>query len=101
MTSGVMAMSKFDQRIALVTGGGRGMGRAIALALARQGAPVAVAARTASELEEVVSRARAEGGRVVPVTVDLADRQAARQLLPRVADLLGPVDILVNNAGVG
>jgi NAD(P)-dependent dehydrogenase (short-subunit alcohol dehydrogenase family) len=94
-------MSKLANHIALVTGGGRGIGRAIALALARAGAQVAVAARTAPELEEVVSRARSEGGQVVALTADLADRRAARQLLPRVAESLGPVDILVNNAGVG
>jgi NAD(P)-dependent dehydrogenase (short-subunit alcohol dehydrogenase family) len=94
-------MANLQQRIALVTGGGRGIGRAIALALARAGARVAVTARTAAELDEVVGSIQAQGGRAVALSADLADREAARRLIPRVVQALGPVDILVNNAGVG
>ena len=94
-------MSKLNNRIALVTGGGRGIGRAIALALAHEGARIAVTARTTAELDEVVGTARSQGGQAVAVSADLSDREAARRLLPRVAEALGPVEILVNNAGVG
>ncbi|HWG46169.1 MAG TPA: SDR family NAD(P)-dependent oxidoreductase [Gemmataceae bacterium] len=94
-------MSTLNNRVALVTGGGRGIGRAIALALARAGARVAVTARTASEVEEVVATIAAEKGHAVALTADLADRHAPPRLLRDVAAALGPVDILVNNAGVG
>jgi NAD(P)-dependent dehydrogenase (short-subunit alcohol dehydrogenase family) len=94
-------MAKLANRIALVTGGGRGIGRAIALALAQEGARVAVTARTAAELDEVVSTIRGRGGQAVALTADLADRDTARRLIGRVAEALGPVDVLVNNAGVG
>ncbi len=94
-------MAKLQGRVALVTGGGRGIGRAIALALAAEGAKVAVTARTATELEEVVGSIRAKGGQALAVSADLADRAAVVQLVPRVAADLGPIDVLVNNAGVG
>jgi NAD(P)-dependent dehydrogenase (short-subunit alcohol dehydrogenase family) len=94
-------MSKLTNRIALVTGGGRGIGRAIAIALAREGARVAVTARTTGELDEVVGVIRSQGGQATALTADLSDRGAARRLIPQVAELLGPVEILVNNAGVG
>jgi NAD(P)-dependent dehydrogenase (short-subunit alcohol dehydrogenase family) len=94
-------MKPLQDRVALVTGGGRGIGRAIALALARAGARVAVTARTRSEIEETVSAIAAEKGRAVALTADLADRAGPARLLGEVADALGPVDILVNNAGVG
>jgi NAD(P)-dependent dehydrogenase (short-subunit alcohol dehydrogenase family) len=87
--------------VALVTGGGRGIGRAIALALARAGAQVAVTARTAAELDEVVKVITAEKGRAVALTADLADRSVPARLARDVEKALGPVDILVNNAGVG
>jgi NAD(P)-dependent dehydrogenase (short-subunit alcohol dehydrogenase family) len=94
-------MPRLSQRIALVTGGGRGIGRAIAIALAREGAPVAVTARTVAELDEVVGVIRSQGGQAASFTADLSDRAVARRLVPQVTEKLGPVDILVNNAGVG
>lgn len=87
---------------ALVTGAGRGIGRAIAIAFAAEGAAVALSARSTNELQEVVAVIKAAGGRAIAVDVDLTDRAACRALLPRVkAALGGTVDILVNNAGVG
>jgi ketoreductase len=77
------------------------MGRAIALAFAREGARVAVTARTASELDEVVGTVRGEGGQAVALAADLADRESPARLVQEVAARLGPVDLLVNNAGVG
>ena len=94
-------MAKLANRIALVTGGGRGIGRAIALALAQEGARVAVTARTAAELQEVVADIHARGGEAVAVTADVADRAAVQGLLGRVQGGLGPVEVLVNNAGIG
>ena len=82
-------------QIALVTGGGRGIGRSIALELAAAGARVAVAARSA---EEVESTAREIGG--LAVTADVSDRASVETLVERIHTELGPIDLLVNNAGV-
>ena len=85
-----------------MTGAGRGIGRAIAIAFAAEGAAVALSARSTDELDEVVAEIEGAGGTAVAVDVDLADREATAALLPRVkAALGGTVDILVNNAGVG
>lgn len=88
-------------RIALVTGGGRGIGRAIAIALAREGARVAVTARSEHELAEVVKTIHAGGGQAVSIPADVAQPDAPRLILQRVKAQLGPIDVLVNNAGVG
>lgn len=82
---------------ALVTGGGRGIGRAIALALAQAGWPVAVTARSASELDETVSLSP---GRMLAVAADIADPASVRAMIRSVERDLGPVDVLVNNAGM-
>jgi len=89
-------------RVALVTGGSRGIGRAIALALAEAGADVAVnfLAR-AAEAEEVAGRVRAFGRRALVVAADVSDGAAVSAMVGRVADALGPIDVLVNNAGIG
>jgi NAD(P)-dependent dehydrogenase (short-subunit alcohol dehydrogenase family) len=95
-------MTKLRDRVALVTGAGRGIGRAIALALAGEGARVAVTARTAAELEEVTNTIRARGGpSALHLVADLADRAAAPRVVQEVTAALGPVEILVNNAGIG
>jgi NAD(P)-dependent dehydrogenase (short-subunit alcohol dehydrogenase family) len=94
-------MALLKERVALVTGAGRGIGKAIALAFAAEGARVAVTARTAPELEEVVAAVRSKGGTALAVTADLADRGVPTRLIGQVASELGPVEILVNNAGVG
>lgn len=91
---------KLAGRVALVTGGGRGIGRAIALALAREGADVAVAARTAGELAAVAGEAQALGRRALAVPCDVAERAQVEEAVRRVAEGLGPVQVLVNNAGV-
>jgi NAD(P)-dependent dehydrogenase (short-subunit alcohol dehydrogenase family) len=94
-------MARLQDRVSLVTGGGRGIGRAIAEAFAAEGARVAVTARTAAELEEVVAAIRSRGGRALAVTADLADRTTPRRILHEVEAVFGPVEVLVNNAGVG
>ncbi|GAB4211530.1 MAG: hypothetical protein OHK0022_46140 [Roseiflexaceae bacterium] len=87
-------------RVALVTGAGRGIGRATALELARLGAAVALLARSAPELEEAAAAVQAAGGRAFVLTADVGDVAAAPAAVERVAAELGPVDVLINNAGV-
>jgi NAD(P)-dependent dehydrogenase (short-subunit alcohol dehydrogenase family) len=93
-------MESIAGRVAFVTGGGRGIGRAIALALAREGAAVALAARSVPELEGVASEVQALGRRAFFLPLDVLDRRAVAAAPAEVARALGPVDILVNNAGM-
>jgi NAD(P)-dependent dehydrogenase (short-subunit alcohol dehydrogenase family) len=86
-----------DGRVALVTGAGRGMGRAAALALADAGARVMAVSRTADEL----SALERESERITTVSVSLATPEGCHQAVAETQRRLGPVDILVNNAGVG
>ena len=92
-------MFSLEGKKALVTGGGRGIGRAIALAFARQGADVALAARSRDELEAVAGEIRSLGRRAPVHTVDLANTEAAVSMVNNAASELGSLDILVNNAG--
>ena len=87
--------------VALVTGGGRGLGRAFALGLAKAGMQVAVSARTAGQLDETVALVRAEGGIALAVLADVTDQAAVTRMTARVEAELGPIDLLVNNAGAG
>ncbi len=84
---------------ALVTGGGRGIGRSIALALARAGADVAVAARTQAQLDAVAGEIRALGRRAFVIPMDLTRRDHIEERVNQAAEQLGGLDILVNNAG--
>jgi NAD(P)-dependent dehydrogenase (short-subunit alcohol dehydrogenase family) len=93
-------MSNLGGRVALVTGGGRGIGREVALALAAEGARVAVTARTAGEIDAVVAEIRDANGEAVALTLDVSDPAAVRDVFGRVRERLGHVDVLVNNAGV-
>src|SRR3978361_2308786 len=93
-------MGTVNGRVALVTGGGRGLGRAIAHALAEQGAAVAVGARSTDEVDAVAGELREAGGSAMSVPLDVADPASVDNAVRRVTDELGPVDVLVNNAGV-
>jgi NAD(P)-dependent dehydrogenase (short-subunit alcohol dehydrogenase family) len=88
-------------QVALVTGGGRGIGRAIALAFARVGADVAVAARTPAEIEAVAGEIRAAGPRALAIPADVTDAAAVEVMVSRTLETLGRIDLLVNNAGGG
>ncbi len=93
-------MEPISGRVALVTGGGRGIGRAIALALARAGADVAVAARTVPEIEQVAAEIQQLGRRSHFFPIDVSNRASLAEAPAAVEKALGPVDILVNNAGI-
>ena len=90
---------KLDGQVALVTGGGRGIGRAIGEALAAAGARVALAARSGDELAEAVAAAEAGGGVARGWTLDVTDLGAVAGVAAEAEAALGPVTLLVNNAG--
>jgi NAD(P)-dependent dehydrogenase (short-subunit alcohol dehydrogenase family) len=86
-------------RVALVTGGGRGIGAATARLLAAEGAAVAVAARSEGEVASVAAEIGARGGSALPLVVDVADEASVASAFEKTRAELGPVAILVNNAG--
>jgi NAD(P)-dependent dehydrogenase (short-subunit alcohol dehydrogenase family) len=86
-------------KVAVVTGGGTGIGRAVALALAREGFAVVIGGRRRQPLEEVAAEAESEKREVVSVEVDVRDPASVRAMFARVEDLFGRVDLLFNNAG--
>src|SRR5438128_1941510 len=94
-------MFSLQNRVAVVTGAGRGIGRAIAVALAKAGAKVAITARTAAELDEVVRAVQQDGGQALAVAADLTQKEAIAKIIDETSAKLGLIDILVNNAGIG
>lgn len=93
-------MGLFEGQVAWVTGAGRGIGRATALALAGQGAAVALASRTPSEMEEVMAEVRARGGIAITSLLDVSNWDMVHWTAQQIEAALGPIDILINNAGV-
>jgi len=87
-------------RVALVTGGGRGIGREIALAFAREGLSVAVAARDHARVSETADAARALGVDALALALDVTDADGVAAVVARATAELGAVDVLVNNAGI-
>jgi NAD(P)-dependent dehydrogenase (short-subunit alcohol dehydrogenase family) len=87
-------------RVALVTGASRGLGRAMALALARAGAAVAVNARESASLAGTVAEIAATGGEAIPLAADLGERAQVEALVARAIAWRGRLDVLVNNAGI-
>jgi 3-hydroxybutyrate dehydrogenase len=87
-------------RAALVTGGGRGIGRAVALRLAEAGAAVAVSSRTQSELDAVVLELRSRGVEASGISADVSRSDDVRRLFDAARSALGPIDVLINAAGV-
>ncbi len=92
-------MPGLDGRVALVTGGSKGIGRAIAIALAEDGADVALAARGEEDLAAAAKEIEALGRRALPVPTDVSDPEQVQALVDRTIGELGGLDILVNNAG--
>jgi len=86
-------------KVAVVTGGGTGIGKAVALALAREGFGVVIGGRHREPLDRVAAEARTEKLEVVPVVADVRDPSAVRAMFARVKELFGRVDLLFNNAG--
>ena len=91
---------KLEGRVALVTGASQGIGHACALALALEGATVAVAARNQQKLEELVGRIAAVGGKAAAFAMDVAEEEQVKSGIKSALAQFGKIDILVNNAGI-
>jgi len=91
---------KLKDKIALVTGAGRGIGRSIALAFAEKGADVVLAARTRAQLEDVAEEVKRKDRRALVADCDMFSPQAVQQLQQEVERTFGRLDILANNAGI-
>ena len=91
---------RLQDRVALITGAGRGIGRAIALAYAKEGARLALAARTRSELEETARQTQAMGAATCVVSTDVTNQAQVEEMVRQTLDTFSTIDILVNNAGL-
>ena len=90
-----------DGKVALVTGASRGIGRAVALRLASEGAKVAINfAGSTAKAEEVKAEIEAKGGQAILVQANVADKEAVAAMVDKVVEAFGQIDILVNNAGI-
>jgi 7-alpha-hydroxysteroid dehydrogenase len=99
VTPVILDKFRLDDKVAVVTGGGRGLGAAIALAFAEVGADVVIASRTPSELEAVAEKVRAAGRRAHIVAADLAQPEVTAELAEQAVQAFGRLDIVVNNVG--
>jgi 3-oxoacyl-[acyl-carrier protein] reductase len=90
---------QLEGQVAIVTGAGTGIGRSTALAMAREGAAVVLAARTVSDLEAVANEIEAAGGKALAIPTDVSIEAQAEALVKQTIDAFGRIDILVNNAG--
>jgi 3-oxoacyl-[acyl-carrier protein] reductase len=93
-------MDRLKQKIAIVTGSSSGIGKAIALRFAQEGATVVVAARRSDKCEDTVARIQAAGGTAVPMQTDIADESQVERLILETVRRFQRVDVLVNNAGI-
>lgn len=96
-----MSRGKLEGRVALITGAGRGIGRAIAHSYAREGAAVAITARSVDELQSLVEGIRQNSGKGIAIPADLTDVSTLLRVIEGVIESPGAIDILVNNAGIG
>ncbi|MFZ1063051.1 MAG: SDR family oxidoreductase [Acidimicrobiales bacterium] len=95
----ILDLFRLDGKVAILTGAGRGIGAASAVALAECGADVVIASRTQSDLDEVADRVARAGQRAITVSGDLADLDVVRSLVARARDEFGRLDVVVNNVG--
>jgi len=91
---------ELKNRVAIVTGGGRGIGRAIAVRFAREGAEVVVSARTKDQVAAVVDEIVGQGGEAIGVSADVSREEDVRMMVGEAMERFGGIDILVNNAGI-
>lgn len=91
---------RLEGRVAVVTGSSRGIGKAIALTLAKEGAAVVVNGRNLEPVKEVVAEIKSLGGRALPVKADVSDSREVSKLVAQTLDSFQKIDILVNNAGI-
>jgi NAD(P)-dependent dehydrogenase (short-subunit alcohol dehydrogenase family) len=96
-----MESMKLNDKVAIITGGGTGIGKAISLALAKEGAAVVVAARNLSRLEEVAKDIKSRGGKAKAIQTDISDHEQVKQMVAQTIREFGQIDILVNNAARG
>jgi NAD(P)-dependent dehydrogenase (short-subunit alcohol dehydrogenase family) len=90
---------RLEDKVAIVTGGGRGIGKTIALTLMREGAKVVIVGRTKSDLDKVVEKAGAAGGQMKAMRVDVSNETEIEEMVGETVKRFGRIDILVNNAG--
>ncbi|PKV75483.1 3-ketoacyl-ACP reductase [Pontibacter ramchanderi] len=93
-------MESLKGKTALITGAGKGIGRAIAIALANEGVNVGLVARTTAQLEEVAAEVRQAGVKAAVATADVTDLKSVNKAVKQLGAELGPIDILINNAGI-
>ncbi|MCY9227657.1 3-ketoacyl-ACP reductase [Bacillus haynesii] len=94
-------MQSLQNKTALITGGGRGIGRATAIALAKEGVHIGLIGRTAANLEKAAEELKAFGVKVSVAAADVKDLTAVERAVQSVKEELGQIDILINNAGIG
>jgi len=92
---------RLEDKVAIITGGGRGIGKAIALGFSQEGADVVIAARTEEEINSTVEMIQSQGRNALAVPCDVTDEDQVRSLVQRTLETFERVDILINNAGMG
>ncbi len=92
---------RLKDKVAIVTGGGRGIGRGIARLFAREGAKVVISARTESQLNRTVNEIKSEGGIVTKIVADMSETKSVERMVNFAVEEFGRIDVLVNNAGIG
>lgn len=97
----IMEFKNLKDKVIWITGSGRGIGRASALALAAEGARIVVSARTQKEIDEVAAEIHAKSGNALALQCDVSDKAQIAALINKVKKKWGAVDILINNAGIG